>query len=261
MSGKKYKKQIDLNRKKYAREELVDVEIRLRNKKTGKRRTEQLEEETIRKAMNGDDDSIVVVSLFLKKKIKQDERLFYANARDSTGRLKAEKSAPVNRGAIGEPLAQFVTATMISACHKKKKLMPPALYKLMLLILGDETFYAKYVESYPKKRRARDFAVAFPSASLRQIANYAGRGTSPNSAKTWCVRKAENLLDRIATDPDRASMAGSIEAECKALGLQIPKDDPTKKKGIYELLKKEMSRRGEKKAKKASCVDVQSESV
>tara|TARA_R110002110_G_scaffold106587_7_gene267157 strand:- start:1498 stop:2274 length:777 start_codon:yes stop_codon:yes gene_type:complete len=250
MSSDIYKKQIELNKKKFAREQLAEVEIGFRNRKTGESRVEILSEEVIRNAMKGDDDSIVEVSLFLIKKIEQDKRLYFKDARDGAGKLKEGKEAPVNNGAISWPLAKFVTAKIISVCHKKKKLLPRSLHKLMLLVLGDETFYSKNVESYLKKRRARDFAVAFPSASLRQIADYAGEKTSPNSAKKWCVRKAENLLGRIADDTDRASTRKSIEAECKALGLQIPKDDPTKKKGIYELLKKEMSRRGEKKSKK-----------
>jgi hypothetical protein len=260
MTNKKYKRQIELNRKKFAREELVSVEIGYRNKKTGVYRAETLDEEIIRKAMKGENDAIVEVSIFMKKKIEQDKRLFFSDMRDATGTLKEGKEAPTNNGAISWPLAKFVTAKMISRCHKEKKLMPPQLHRLMLLVLGDDTFLSKNVEAYPRKRRACDFAVAFPSASLRQIADYAGKGTSPNSAKKWCVRRAENLLNRMANDPERKDLIKSIMAECGELSLKIPKDDPSKTKGIYTLLQKEMRRRAESKARKAEVI-VQAESV
>lgn len=252
MSNDIYKKQIELNKKKFARERLAEVEIGFRNRKTGESRVEILSEEVIRNAMKGDDESIVEVSLFLIKKIEQDKRLYFKDARDGAGKLKEGKEAPVNNGAISWPLAKFVTAKMISVCHRKKKLLPRSLHKLMLLVLGDETFYSKNVESYLRKRRARDFAVAFPSASLRQIADYAGENTSPNSAKKWCVRKAENLLGRIAADTDRASMTKSIAAECKTLGLKFPKNGQNKKTGIFVLLQEEMLRRADEKENDAS---------
>lgn len=251
MSDKDYKKQMELNRRKFAREELADIEIRVHNKKTGKSRVERLEVEIIRQAMKGENDAIDVVSRFLRKKIEQDRRLFYVKARDSSGKLKLEKAAPVNNGAIGIPLAQFVTATMISACHRKRKLMPSSLHTLMLLVLGNDTFSSMSVKSYPRKQRARDFAVAFPSASLRLIADYAGKGTSPNSAKKWCIRKAEGLLDRIANDSERNRLIKSITEECRSLGVKIPEDGLSKKKGIYVLLQQEINRRVKRKAEKA----------
>jgi len=93
----------------------------------------------------------------------------------------------------GRSLVNYLCATMVARCAARQIPPPSGLVLLLNRQLSADTFAARAVKKPLALTRAAQYSAAFPDASLRAIADYAG--INHNTVATW---KANGQLQELA---------------------------------------------------------------